>query len=323
MRLAPINTGLYQKGNNTLENTQFYVARSTSQIDVAFVGNIAVATDLAPNATTGVISDHRSWSDLAEGIRAKGSASGIQLASTCPGYVGKRRADGSHMADALRNYQQLLLNVSIDRWSEIADRFRCAIDFSVRHGFEHIQIHAAHGYLWSLVMDPMLNPEGCHLDLLYGIIDHILSIEGIRGSIRMSWRTGYDHDKERQRVMLDLIERYPRVLDWDISNGYYNADKGLIYPNDNDGPIPWTEDAIKLANEYPDEQFVFSGNVWDPQASLMMLPKNVSVGLARPIIADPNFLASSARGQAKLCNYCGHCHYFSRGKNRISCPWWS
>jgi len=80
--LAPINTGYSDNGVPTSQMLAFHKRRTGHKIGVAYVGNVAIASDYKTNDGTAVITkEHlRVWHDLARCIREGGSIPAIQLA---------------------------------------------------------------------------------------------------------------------------------------------------------------------------------------------------------------------------------------------------
>jgi len=322
IRFAPINTGRYPDGIPDQKNIEFYAARSGVEIGHVLVGNIAIDQSLVPNKTTGALCEHKSWSALASVIAERGSVPGIQLSATCPGYEGLRAVPSGNHAAAFQRYADVFRKMTKERWSSVVQKFSASLHLAYGHGYRHLQIHAAHGYLWSLALDPLICPDDAPLDRLADIMNEALGLGFSTVSLRVSWNTGCSHDDKRQIRILEFWDPFKKSVELDVSNGYYNADKTLIYPGKEKGETPWLPVAERLSSAYPDSNFVFTGNVWNPLATLDNIPKNVSVGIGRPLIADPNFIESVKAGQNKRCNLCGDCHYFTRSTNSISCPLW-
>jgi NADPH2 dehydrogenase len=139
---------------------------------------------------------------------------------------------------------------------------------------------------------------------------------GAETSIRISLRTGDPgFDTVGRGRFHDRIVRLPTTF-IDVSSGYYNIDKQLIYPARPDTLQARRAETLSLAAQYPEAQFILSGRAL--MESEEGLPSNAHIGLCRDLIANPDFLENQAKG----CINSGECHYFSRGATHISCPQW-
>lgn len=320
--LAPINTGMYAAGEPTGQNIRFFRLRAGRGTAVSFVGNVGVIPELTLNNSSGVINNTRPWYRLCEGIRSAGSLAGVQLSCTPPRYRPRRQFEPNPLQDAeLDRYRGLLRAISDKTWLRIETAFLRGIALSQELGFEHIQIHAAHGYLFSLVLDPTINDTRIGLEVLRNVLQAVACAANVQGSLRVSWRTGLPGDTLRTKAIVDLWHPFRRDVRLDISGGYYNIDKSLIYPSQDAGEAPLLAEAAALADKYRDSQISVAGNVWNPFA-MPPLPANLSFAVARALIADPDHLKRMADGRAMVCDHCGECHYFSRDLPSLVCPKW-
>jgi NADPH2 dehydrogenase len=184
-------------------------------------------------------------------------------------------------------------------------------------GFRHLQIHAAHGYLFSLLIDRRI----------YAGADDVLSFlsrwsssarsSGLETSIRISLKTGdstFD-DEEGRITFQNSIAKLP--FDFiDVSSGFYNIDKRLIYPSRPDILHDRRQETIELATRHPDARFIISGRAM--LQSTIDLPGNIHIGLCRDLLANPDYLTDPARH----CMNSSKCHYFSRGAAHVTCTQW-
>ena len=324
LRLAPINTGLYVQGASTRENVDFFSARAEGGVDMCMVGNIATTPNTVPNGSTGVMSDNHCWSHLAAQIRKAGSIPAIQLGATLPDFKGQRAFYTLEAEAEIRRYQTLFATISESDWQALGDKFIQAIELSLNHGFEHVQLHAAHGYAFSLVLDPQINPDGRGLDVLMSLLNLLSSNNQLSTSLRVSWYTGLSYDHERQARLLEVWSPFRDRIELDLSNGYYNLDKRHIYPPHQKGQAPFLNYAISLAIRFPDASFVMAGNIWEPYKLLEEIPTNLNLSIARALIADPHYLMRDRKDKSvpMVCDDCGMCHFFSKGECNIICPKW-
>mgnify|MGYP003585696045 CR=1 FL=1 len=325
LRLAPINTGFYTNGEPTLENINFFSERSGRGIDLCMVGNIATTAETVPNASTGILSDNNSWASLAEKIREGGSIPAIQLSATLPGYKGQRTFVAHNTAAVITQFKELFNQMSEHDWQALGGKFVQAIKACWKHGFSHIQLHAAHGYAFSLVLDPEVNPDKRGWKALISILDLLASSHQHAASLRVSWHTGLPYDDIRQSRILELWKPFSGKIELDLSNGYYNLDKRHIYPPHQNGEAPFLGNAVTLATEFPEASFVVAGNIWNPYETLKVIPSNLNISIGRALIADPDYLLSEKNNKTSLmlCDDCGKCHFYSNGAKNVTCPVWT
>ena len=127
------------------------------------------------------------------------------------------------------------------------------------HGFGHIQVHAAHGYLLSLLVDHRISPDADWALSRLSALAHRCRGEGIETSIRISLRTGdrnFDAaGREDFRAAIAML-----AFDFvDVSSGFYNIDKQLIYPARPDMLTNRRTETVQLAEAFPRRRFILSG----------------------------------------------------------------
>jgi NADPH2 dehydrogenase len=286
------------------------------------VGNIAVSDGHVPNNSTGVMSSSIKWAQLASAIRCSGSTPGIQLSATLPEYRGQTAFTSKKPNKEFSYYKKLFDKMRNKDWEQLSAKFSDAVDLAFEQGFDHIQIHAAHGYAFSMALDPIVNPAAVGIGPMSKLLEHLSKKFGNRSSLRVSWFTGLKHDIERQARILELWGPFASMIELDLSNGYYNIDKLLIYPPHKCGEAPYIQNAVSLAKIYPYAGFVVAGNIWNPYILEDCCPPNIHFAIARALIADPNHLISMREKTNMLCDDCGECHFFSTGKRNITCPKW-
>ena len=267
------------------------------------------------NARTPELSDHLSWTKVAEAISSAGTVPGIQLATTWPGYRGQRKFVVDAPGQILAAARQLASKLTQEEMANLLDAFGDAARLAVDHGYRHIQVHAAHGYLPNLLLDRDLNPRyGYVQERLVGLVE-LLRSQNVETSLRWSMRTG-DAEFDQRGVLRGVAEIEAMKFDFiDLSSGYYNIDKRLIYPSTEHFLSQRYDDSMYVANNLPRQNFIISGKI--PPFS-DNLPENVEIGLCRDLIANPNFIRSGTNG----CQNRGKCHYHSRGTGSLTCPTW-
>jgi 2,4-dienoyl-CoA reductase-like NADH-dependent reductase (Old Yellow Enzyme family) len=191
-----------------------------------------------------------------------------------------------------------------------------------------VQVHAAHGYLLSLLLHPSTNTRHGRFALHGHWFEEFLAqMRDMLGenllSIRLSTLTSLAPEDEEIEWTRHIADRAAEssVDIVDFSAGFYTVDRRQIYPAQQwTGPVysRWLKSlTINLSC-----LVAIAGRLTDLRTVTTPLPANVLVGVGRALIADPNFAAKARAGQFDQINYCrlkNHCHYFSRGRETLEC----
>lgn len=310
-----VNTGFVQEGLPDKHFIDFYRERSSPKLYCAILGNIVIPGGFGTNCQTPTISGHPRWAEVAEAISSKGTMPGIQLATTWPSYVGQRRFVAREPSGAMEDARHLLSDMTRDAIDDVLNKFSEAGQTAVDHGYQHIQVHAAHGYLLSLLLDKDLNPFALYVQDKMAELSNFLRSQNVETSVRWSIRTG-SAEFDQRGIEESVANVASLGFDYvDLSSGYYNIDKRLIYPSTDHVLAQRCSDSLIIANGFPAQRFIISGRISSLTSDL---PNNVEVGLCRDLIANPRFLLDWTEG----CRNRGKCHYHSRGSNRLTCPTW-
>jgi nucleotide-binding universal stress UspA family protein len=312
-----LNTGYATRGKLEERFIEFYRRRSSPALHCAIVGNVVVPGGHRTNDNTPIISRASEWAELAGAIACRGSLPGVQLATVWEGYVGLRRFRSPAARETIERARELVRGLGHPRIASALRALDEAADMALEAGFRHLQVHAAHGYLFSLLVDERLNENAP--EVLERLTDWAVrhSAAGIETSIRISLRTGDgDFDAHGRDRFHAQIARLP--FDFvDVSSGFYDIDKQLIYPGRPDVLRARRIETIALARRFPERRFILSGRALrQPDHDL---PLNLHLGFCRDLIANPDYLTDPTRG---CCNS-GKCHYFSRGGDHVTCPQWA
>lgn len=312
-----VNTGFVTAGKPDERYLAFYSSRSSPDLHCAIVGNVVLPGGYGSNAVTPALTTERVWADLAASIRAGGSLPGIQLATTWNGYVGLRKFVAAEPHEFIRRARQIVADMRPDRVIAVLNSFDVAAKIAVRHGFGHIQIHAAHGYLLSLLVDHRINRDATGVLERLTLLAERMRQASVETSIRVSLKTGdSDFDSDGAADFLDTVARLP--FDYvDLSSGFYNVDKRLIYPARPDILAARLDESLAVGSRHPKRSFILSGRALNHDWA--RLPPNMHPGLCRDLIANPKFLQEPHNG----CHNHNKCHYYSRGGNHLTCARWA
>lgn len=326
--LAPINTGFVAAHKPLARLVEFHRARSGNGIAINYVGNVAVHEEFVNSQSTGVMKSPQDWQDVASAIRRKGSIAGIQLACQLQGTASVRKWVNSRRQDFIESEAAYFSSIPPATFERIVNAFNNATKSSLEAGFDVIQIHAAHGYFLSKALNPLINRRsdryGDGIALLKEVICAVRSASNrCIVDVRLSL---FDGIEDRQLEVDRTITRVAQIaaVSTDIvslSAGMYDINRTHVYPNKDHGHACYESYAVQLATRFPAVLFNIAGNIWEI-SKLSDVPSNLTYGIGRPLIADPEFVLKSITGRQESiveCKRCNKCHYFSRGKLHIEC----
>ncbi|WP_189524045.1 hypothetical protein [Mesorhizobium sp. M8A.F.Ca.ET.165.01.1.1] len=312
-----VNTGYVTDGKLEQRFVDFYRRRSSPALHCAIVGNVVIPGGHGSNSRTPTISCASDWAKLAGEIARKGSLPGIQLSTTWEGYSGSRSFRSPAARETIGRARELVRELGPARIAAALRALDKASDIAVEAGFRHLQVHAAHGYLFSLLVDERLNEHASRVLKRLSEWAERHTAVGIETSIRISLRTGdSDFDAHGRNRFLAQMATLP--FDFvDVSSGFYDIDKRLIYPGRPDVLKTRRTETIEFARNFPERRFILSGRaLMQPDHDL---PPNLHLGFCRDLVANPDYLTDQSRG----CANSGKCHYFSRGGDHITCSQWA
>ncbi|MBP0580627.1 hypothetical protein J8I29_14980 [Labrys sp. LIt4] len=311
-----VNTGFVTDGIPDQRFLDFYATRSSPELYCSIVGNVVVPGGYRTNAVTPVLSENLIWKHIADSIAAKGSLPGIQLATTWEGYIGQKKFRALNSAAFISEACRFVDSMTISDVESTLNSFEFAADIAIKHGFRHIQIHAAHGYLLSLLIDYRINRNSATVLGTLASLAERLKGRGIETSIRISCKTGdADFDSNGAERLQDSVANLP--FDYiDLSSGFYNIDKRLIYPARPDVIDSRLHESISIGLRHPTRSFIISGRTF--KHDWTDLASNFHPGICRDLIANPRFLQERHNG----CQNQNRCHYYSRGEDHLTCGRW-
>lgn len=292
----------------------FYKIRSGNGIYCSIVGNVVIDSGVGSNLNCLQLCEDSRWELLASSILNAGSKPGIQLSTAAINYTGIKEFVAKKSDNPIAYYQKLASQYTSDMQLVILDKLFKSSILAKKMGYGHVQFHSAHGYLFSLLTDDYFN---VHADTFRNILKEIiveLISEGIEVSIRISMLTGVKSvDKCR-------VEYYGKIVSLgadfiDLSNGFYNVNKNLIYPVTKGALHSRLKLSLDICNKHHNQKFILSGKSLKHHSDL---PSNVDIGICRDLVANPKFILEERNG----CNDCGKCHYYSHNMDSLHCGMW-
>jgi 2,4-dienoyl-CoA reductase-like NADH-dependent reductase (Old Yellow Enzyme family) len=327
---APINTGLVEDGNPTNELIEFHRSKSNNYTGINYVGNVAISKDYITNRRTLYVNQQMgSYENLAKQISDRGSLPGAQIACYRSKYTLNTQFKARNVSEYVSFVRNEVCAMSAQDLQKIISQFADGIRKLYNAGFKVVQIHAAHGYFLNNFLSKTYNSrqDEYGLDNFLIIREIIHSISDIVKNLVLDLRVSlYETEietilNEDHKSFLDELYKIDGLDIISISNGIYNIDKTLIYPTKTHG----NNFLVKILEGYiatkPEKIWNLSGNIRDLNKLPLSL-QNISYSIGRSILADNNFLPQYFENSSMIneCKYSNKCHYYSRGKDFITCP---
>lgn len=326
--LAPINTGFSSNGLPDDRLIDFHKNRSGNGIGVSYVGNVAIDKEFITNENTLYLvneSDRLAWETLAKTVLNMGSVPGIQLGCRVSSIKPMRTSFiNNYINEYVKKASEEFCSFSHMLIDSIIQKYIESAMIAYNLGFKVIQIHAAHGYFLSLSLSQAFNKRTDKYGDKIGILK--LIIDGIRKKIpdavldvRVSLIEGI---KGKDIELEEKCELISKIFEMDIdiisiSNGIYNIDKYLIYPDSNAEHGLYENYGIKFSQQYPSKIWNIAGNIYDIQKLEGLQVPNLTYSIGRALIADPLFLRKTEmkdENNIVKCKKCNKCHYYSNSK---------
>ena len=309
-----INTGYHSNHMPDSRVINFYKMRSGNGIYCSIVGNVVIDSGVGSNSNCLNICNSPQWELLASSISNSGSKPGIQLSTAAIDYVGMKYFVAKRSDDPINYYNDLTSKYTLEMQEKIIDDLLKSSMVARNMGFEHIQIHSAHGYLLSLLTDGYFNVHADHFRSSLKKIILDLASGGAEVSVRISMLTGVKSiDKHRFSYCDNMVDLGAHFTD--LSNGFYNVNKNLIYPTTKSALDSRFKLGLEICNRHNNKKFILSGKsrIYHDE-----LPSNADVGICRDLVANPRFIIDGNNG----CDDCGKCHYYSNSTDSLICGKW-
>lgn len=327
---APINTGFTDyTGVPDNDFVRFHTNRSGHGVGICYVGNVSIDADYRSNSSTPILNlDHENkWKELSSGIVQNGSIPAVQIACRLSHASANRKWVDVNRNQNLNNYSEFLSSLSECQLDTIFEKFVDSALIAVKVGFEIIQLHAAHGYLLSSLLNPVINKRidkycCANLGNMRSLITSVKSRTEALLDVRFSVFDGLEIDFNsewnfRKRQIIELESAGIDIIS--LSGGLYDYSKHLIYPGRKESNI-YLLNALDLL-QHTKAIVNVAGNIRN-LTDLIKLDNRLHYSIGRPLIADPLFIEKSLlfrKIEINECNYCGQCHYYTRGKKNITC----
>lgn len=313
-----VNTGYVTEGLPDDRYVEFYRRRASPGLYCGIIGNVVIPSGYGSNPSTPMLTKDNIWGKIATEIKGGGTLPGIQLATTWPNYHGSRGFVGTNHQEIILTSRRVVTSLGRSVALGIIAALSRGADIAIDHGFRHLQVHGAHGYLLNLLIDQRINPFADEVvEKLSEAASNWIS-NGVEASLRVSLRTGArDFDANGGDEFIDKVVSTPFTY-IDLSSGFYNIDKRLIYPSTPAHLEARLIETMSVALRHQHRSFIYSGKAMSSIGRV--IANNVHIGIGRDLIADPDFLDGRIEGRG--CKNRNKCHYFSRGLQSLTCALW-
>ena len=280
-----------------------------------------------PNFNTPNISDIRfrqGFSLLSQAIQEKGAKAGLQLC-----HIGILRMIGPPIKTPSPLSKELLTRLgissvpeelSIAEVVEIENAFGdCALT-AKQVGFDMVEVHAAHGYLITEFLSPLINRRTDayggtlkkRMHFLLRIIDNVRKKIGpdFPLGVRLTgteYVTGGITIEESIEIAKALENAGVDVLHISGGSRYVTGDTIVLPAYHSEGFNVWAAAEIKKAVNIP---VIASGAITTPELAEQILEERKAdfIGLARPLFADPYFPKKAKEGRVDDIVPCIRCN---------------
>jgi 2,4-dienoyl-CoA reductase-like NADH-dependent reductase (Old Yellow Enzyme family)/NADPH-dependent glutamate synthase beta subunit-like oxidoreductase len=325
--MAPMATGLFDKGCVTSQAKSFYLARARGGVGLIMVGGVYVgwpaSADLSSIGCHAHLQDDsvlEGWKELIKEIHRYGTKIGVQIfhpgRQVSSGQWGDQPIGPSAVSGpGVKGVPRELTTTEIEN---IEDLYVDAAKRAELAGFDLVEIHGAHGYLVSSFLSSYVNKRrddfGGSLEnrarFALEIFRKIKKTLSTRLAIGIRFN-GQDYVEgglllEESRLLAPMFEK--AGMDFlDISSGVYGSYPALIPLAEPQGCFIPLAAEIKKAVHLP---IIGVGMIKDPSyADRIIEEEKVDlVALGRTLIADPAWPEKAALGDLQNIRPCVHCN---------------
>ena len=321
LHFAPINLGYSLNGDMNDQIISFMKLRANQSIGINILGNVSIDKRYSTNSSTLSLNDKSNiskWDEYIAQCNKNNSIPGIQIAAMPIDLNPPRKWTSVKPDIEIERLKGLINSLTILDVHELLKSFNNTIELAKLIGFKYIEVHAAHGYLLSLLINPMINTNNKILLIVLNFLEQFTQSQETINAIRLSCSDGVS----------STLPFYERILDMEfdffsLSNGYYTIDKKLIYPTKNVINSLVIDHGVSLAKK---KRIMIAGNIRESEIQKYSSVNNLHFSIGRPLIADHLFAKKYLSGnesEIKQCNYTGKCHHYSnQTKGGLICPMW-
>lgn len=322
--MTPMNTN-YSDANGcmTPQMEEYYVRRAKGGVGLMVLEAVAVAPDTRNHGAQPMLYDEKyvpAWSNLIERLQSYGTKVSIELAHFGSEATLKPRASASAVS---RFTDEDIEVLSKERIHEIQQDFVKTAQNAKMAGADGITLHGAHGYLLAEFMSPLYNHRtdeygGClenRVRFLTELLAMLRQALGPRYPVMVRYSvdefvTGGRSVEESAQIAVLLEKAGASAID--LSAGVPNAYMFTNPPNglgNTSCMLIEKAAAVKRCVSIP----VICANTirYPAEIEKILAEEKVDlIGLARPLLADPDFPRKAMEGREKEirpCLSCQHC----------------
>jgi len=335
--LSPINSSFGDRsGNVTKRLVNFHSKIAKGQVGLSIVGSTAVSKNGRVNYNGLLLDCEEKIDNFAELFRAiedAGSIPAIQLMhagrQTSPEVTGLNVIAPSNIASPF--FGVIPQPLEISEIEDIVGQFSKSALFAKKAGARLIELHGAHGYLIEQFLSPCSNKRhdeyGGSLENRVRFFRRIVKAvkDKLGKDFPLICRIGVDDyrrariRREESLVIANLLEKAGADC-ISITAGIYGQ-RDKIYPIDLQHCRIRLEATKKIKQKLKIPVIYGGGITKFCEAEEILQSKQADlVGIARAIIADPEFVRKSINEETVTnCNRCNYCIYNFRNNETLRC----
>ncbi|MCP1100840.1 2,4-dienoyl-CoA reductase-like NADH-dependent reductase (Old Yellow Enzyme family)/thioredoxin reductase [Aequitasia blattaphilus] len=331
--MTPMGTNYgSQSGEISNDHIHYYELRARGGTGLIIVENIGIDYPLGSNGTTQIRIDHDSFLPqlykLTESVHNHGACIAVQInhagASAMSSRTGMQPVSASNIPS--KDGGELPRPLLKEEIQEIVKKYGQAARRAQIAGFDSVEIHAGHSYLISQFLSPLTNKRE---DEFGGSIENRsrfakMVVEEVRSQVGPGFpiimRVSADEFLAGGNTLEDTLKYLEFIGEevdiFDVSAGLNGSiHKQIDASYYEDGWRSYMAKAVKAKFNKP---CMAMGNVRDPKAAEDILARGDAdlIGIGRGLIADPDWVNKTAKGNVSTIRKCISCNIGCAG-NRI------
>lgn len=293
--MAPMDTLRSKDGFANDFHIQHYGSRANGGIGLIIVEAAAVSPDgRIRKEDLGIWSDNHidGLKRIVNIAHEANTVIGIQLA-----HAGSKSELTNEKIGATLHYKHLdqskLRLINDDDFKNIEEYFISAAIRAKKSGFDFIEIHAAHGYLFSEILHPKLNDINPSKNILIRAEFIIKIIEKIHNEVKIpiGIRVSFD-DRNINGISVNEYEPFIKKINKYIE--YINISSGSTLhrtkkENTSDKEKIYRLPIVKEVKKFTDKKIFMAGNIVEKEDAIFAIENEVDIVLlGREILLKPN-----------------------------------
>ncbi|AAT27554.1 NADH:flavin oxidoreductase [[Mycoplasma] mobile] len=296
--MLPMDTKMAKNGFVNDFHVQHYGARIWGEVGTIIVESVAVSPEgRIEHDDLGIWSDEHieGYKHLVRLAKVKNALIGLQL-----NHASSASFDKENKINVSTKYDkdQNVKLATISQLNQIIENFILAAKRAKKAGVDFVEIHAAHGYLFSQLISPItneINPSENIVERSRLLIDFVKRLKkevdipfGIRLSVNDYFPNG--NTAKDFKPLIKELEKY--VIYFNVSSWILSG-APLLEESVKKTKLYRLEDALTIKS-FTNKQVIASGNFNTKEDIDFALNKGIDfVGIGRELLFNPNFLLNN------------------------------